>query len=318
MIKTATQLKALVRNLAKTTGIPNYILIRRYMMDRFLERLSQTRYRDAFILKGGLLISEMVGLETRATKDIDTTVTGVPLTENGMEQVFREIIAVDLDDEVTFSLAGINTIMDESEYEGLRVGIDAHLDSIVMPLKIDISTGDAITPQAIAYDYRLMFEGRTIAVKAYPIETVLAEKIETMISRAETNTRMRDFYDMHILLKSYSGNIDRDTLQKALEATARRRGTAGVFVESEEVLTALENSPYLKELWQNYQMRNPYVKGITWDAVMQSARILCLMSGIEINKPSVLNAHNVLEGKCKHDETNRDRKVSRSRSGEER
>ena len=302
MIRSSTQLKDLVRNLAKSTGIPNYILIRRYMMERFLERLSQTQYRDAFILKGGMLISEMVGIQTRATKDIDTTVAGLPLTEKSMDQIIREIIAVDLGDQVTFSLVGISPIMDESEYEGLRVGIETRLDNMITPLKIDISTGDAITPQAITYDYGLMFEDRTIAIKAYPIETVLAEKIETMISRADTNTRMRDFYDMHILLKSRFGEIDNDTLRNALDATAKQRGTADFLSGAESVLKGLENSPRMAELWKNYQMKNSYAKDITWDAVMLSARKLCLMSGLEVNKPSILKTLNVLKEESRHRE----------------
>jgi len=272
------------------------------MMERFLERLSQTQYRDAFILKGGMLISEMVGIQARATKDIDTTVAGLPLTEKSMEQIIREIISVDLGDQVTFGLVGISPIMDESEYEGLRVGIETRLDNMITPLKIDISTGDAITPQAINYDYGLMLEDRTISIKAYPIETVLAEKIETMISRADTNTRMRDFYDMFILLKSHSGEIDNDTLRNALNATARQRGTADFLSRAESVLKGLEISPRMAELWQNYQMKNSYAKDITWDAVTLSARKLCLMFGLEVNKPSILKTLNVLKEESRHQE----------------
>ncbi len=319
MIKSSTQLKDLVRNLAKSTGIPNYILIRRYMMERFLERLSQTQYRDAFILKGGMLISEMVGIQARATKDIDTTVAGLPLTEESMDQIIRQIISVDLGDQVTFNLAGISPIMDESEYEGLRVGLETRLDNMITPLKIDISTGDAITPQAITYDYGLMFEDRTIEIKAYPIETVLAEKIETMISRADTNTRMRDFYDMHILLKSRSGEIDIDTLRSALDATAKQRGTADFLSGAESVLKVLENSPRMADLWRNYQMKNSYAKDISWDAVMLSARKLCLMSGLEVNKPSILKTLNVLnEESRRREEHHTDRDRSRTHYSEER
>ena len=319
MIKSSTQLKDLVRNLAKSTGIPNYILIRRYMMERFLERLSQTQYRDAFILKGGMLISEMVGIQARATKDIDTTVAGLPLTEESMDQIIRQIISVDLGDQVTFNLAGISPIMDESEYEGLRVGLETRLDNMITPLKIDISTGDAITPQAITYDYGLMFEDRTIEIKAYPIETVLAEKIETMISRADTNTRMRDFYDMHILLKSRSGEIDIDTLRSALDATAKQRGTADFLSGAESVLKVLENTPRMADLWRNYQMKNSYAKDISWDAVMLSARKLCLMSGLEVNKPSILKTLNVLnEESRRREEHHTDRDRSRTHYSEER
>lgn len=319
MIKTAVQLKDLVRNLARSTGIPNYILLRRYMMERFLERLAQTHYRNAFILKGGMLISDMVGVESRATKNIDATVAGLPLTEESMKQAIQEILSVDVGDHVAFSLVSLDPIMDEAEYEGLRVSLETRLDNAIIPLKIDISTGDAITPQAIPYAYRLMFEDRTIAIKAYPIETVLAEKLETMITRADANSRMRDFYDMHILLKIRSGEIDSDTLRKALDATARKRGTADHLGNAEAVLVVLENSPRMAELWQNYQMKNSYAKDITWDAVVLSARKLCLMSGLEVNKPSILKTLTVLNEESLHREEHRtDKERAKPHRGEER
>ena len=287
MIRTSRQLKDLVRNLAQSTGIPNYILLRRYMMERFLERLSQTAYRDVLILKGGMLISEMVGIEARATKDIDATAAGIPLNEETIKRIIHEIIAVDIGDHVAFSMVGISPIMDESEYEGLRVNLETKLDGAITPLKIDISTGDAITPKPVAYDYRLMFENRTIPIKAYPIETVLAEKIETMISRSDTNTRMRDFYDVHILLKSRVKEIDEDTLKRALSATAKRRGTEGQLSNAESILHGLENSPRMVELWKNYQSKNSYAIDFTWEAMMLSARKLCLMCGLDVKKPSL-------------------------------
>ena len=318
MIRTSTQLKDLVRNLAKSTGIPNYILIRRYMMERFLERLSQTEYRDAFILKGGMLISDMVGIQARATKDMDTAVSGLPLTIQNMEQIIREIISINLGDQVTFHLVGISPIMDELEYEGLRVGIETHLDKMITHLKIDVSTGDAITPQAITYNYGFMFEDRTIQIKAYPIETVPAEKIETMISRADTNTRMRDFYDMHILLKTHYDEIDNDSLRNALNATSRQRGTTDSLSGAELVLKTLENSPRMAELWQKYQVFNSYAKGLTWDAVTLSVRELCLMSGLEVNKLSIRKALNMLtEESRRKEERHSNKETPERQSGKE-
>lgn len=310
MIRSSKQLKALVQNLSKSTGIPNYILIRRYIMERFLERLSQTQYSNFFILKGGMLISNMVGFEARATKDIDTTITGLSLTEDNMRKIIQEILSIDLGDNIEFSFTGIRPIMDEMEYEGLRVVIDSHLDNMNTPLKIDISTGDIITPQAITYDYSLMFEKRTIAIKAYSIETVLAEKIETMISRSDTNTRMRDFYDMHILLKSCHGEIDNNTLRNALIATSKHRGSLDNLSGAESVLKVLENSILMAELWHNYQMKNSYAIDVTWDAVMISSRKLCLMSGLEVDKPSILKKLNVFNEESKRIEkhqTNKER-----------
>ena len=280
MIRTARQLKDLIRNLSCSTGIPQYILIRRYMMERFLERLSLTSYRGAFVLKGGMLVSEMVGIGVRATMDIDATVKGLPLNEESMKAVVNEIIAVGIGDNVHFSVTGIAPIMDEAEYGGIRIGLEALFDGSVTPLKLDISTGDAITPKAIVYDYRLMFEDRHIEIMAYPIETVLSEKLETMISRAETNTRMRDFYDMHILLQGYTNEINDETLKEALKATAEQRGTSERLRDAEEVLSALKASQRMTELWQGYQAKNVYAEGFSWDKVMRSVQTLCVRSGL--------------------------------------
>ena len=249
---------------------------------------------------------------------MDTAVSGLPLTIQNMEQIIREIISINLGDQVTFHLVGISPIMDELEYEGLRVGIETHLDKMITHLKIDVSTGDAITPQAITYNYGFMFEDRTIQIKAYPIETVLAEKIETMISRADTNTRMRDFYDMHILLKTHYDEIDNDSLRNALNATSRQRGTTDSLSGAELVLKTLENSPRMAELWQKYQVFNSYAKGLTWDAVTLSVRELCLMSGLEVNKLSIRKALNMLtEESRRKEERHSNKETPERQSGKE-
>ena len=199
MIHSSKQLKDLIRNLSKEVGIEAHVLIRKYMMERFLERVSSSKYNGSFILKGGMLVAAFVGVEARATMDIDTTIKGIPVTIVDMERTITEISNIDLDDNVKFRIKKVSEIMDEAEYSGIRFSMDAVLDGAVIPLKIDISTGDVITPREIAYSYKLMFEDRTIPIMTYPIETVLAEKLETVISRSITNTRMRDFYDIHIL-----------------------------------------------------------------------------------------------------------------------
>lgn len=222
MIHTSRQLKDFVRNLSKETGIEPHVLIRKYIMERFLERTSLSKHREQFILKGGLLVSAFVGTEVRATMDIDTTVRGLPVTEENMTQIIKEICDMNLDDNIRFKIKGVSEIMDEAEYSGLRFAVEAYLDGSVIPLKIDISTGDAITPREILYPYKLMFENRSISIMTYPIETVLAEKLETLIARSVTNTRMRDFYDIHVLLNSEKQKIDYTTLQKALSATSMK------------------------------------------------------------------------------------------------
>ena len=219
MIHSSRQLKDLVRNMSEKTGVEAHVLIRKYMMERFLERMSLSKYRDNFVLKGGLLVSAFVGTQIRTTMDIDTTIHGLSISEKSMTQIIEEICAIPLDDNVRFEVKNVSTIMDGAEYGGIRFSMEAFLDNSVTPLKIDISTGDIITPCEILYSYKLMFEDQDIAIMVYPIETVLAEKIETVIARSTTNTRMRDFYDIHVLLNSPKQVINQAVLSRALTAT---------------------------------------------------------------------------------------------------
>ena len=288
MIHTSRQLKDLVRNLSKETGIEAHVLIRKFIMERFLERTSLSKYRDQFVLKGGLLVSAFVGTEVRATMDIDTTIRGLPVTEEDMTRIISEICDVELNDNITFKIKSVSAIMDEAEYSGLRFAMEAYLDGSVTPLKIDVSTGDAITPREILYSYKLMFEDRSISIMTYPIETVLAEKLETLIARSVTNTRMRDFYDIHVLLNSEKQEIDYATLQKALSATSAKRESTELMKEAESVLVTLKDNALMQDLWKSYQRKFPYAADYSWDDVMWSARKLAHEAGLIVEKPSVI------------------------------
>ena len=282
MIHSSKQLKDLIRNLSKEVGIEAHVLIRKYMMERFLERVSSSKYNGSFILKGGMLVAAFVGVEARATMDIDTTIKGIPVTIIDMERTITEISNIDLDDNVKFRIKKVSEIMDEAEYSGIRFSMDAVLDGAVIPLKIDISTGDVITPREIAYSYKLMFEDRTIPIMTYPIETVLAEKLETVISRSITNTRMRDFYDIHILLKSQ--NIDADILALALERTAKKRGNFNLLENAESVLKVVKSDEDMKRLWDIYQKKFKYAGEYTWDEVIHSVRELSIEAKLDVVK----------------------------------
>ena len=282
MIHSSKQLKDLIRNLSKEVGIEAHVLIRKYMMERFLERVSSSKYNGSFILKGGMLVAAFVGVEARATMDIDTTIKGIPVTIVDMERTITEISNIDLDDNVKFRIKKVSEIMDESEYSGIRFSMDAVLDGAVIPLKIDISTGDVITPREIAYSYKLMFEDRTIPIMTYPIETVLAEKLETVISRSITNTRMRDFYDIHILLKSQ--NINADILALALERTAKKRGNFSLLENAESVLKIVKSDEDMKRLWNIYQKKFKYAGEYTWDEVIHSVRELSIEAKLDVVK----------------------------------
>ena len=282
MIHSSKQLKDLIRNLSKEVGIEAHVLIRKYMMERFLERVSSSKYNGSFILKGGMLVAAFVGVEARATMDIDTTIKGIPVTLVDMERTITEISNIDLDDNVKFRIKKVSEIMDEAEYPGIRFSMDAVLDGAVIPLKIDISTGDVITPREIAYSYKLMFEDRTIPIMTYPIETVLAEKLETVISRSITNTRMRDFYDIHILLKSQ--NINADILALALERIAKKRGNFSLLENAESVLKIVKSDEDMKRLWDIYQKKFKYAGEYTWDEVIHSVRELSIEAKLDVVK----------------------------------
>lgn len=274
MIKTAKQLKDLIRNLSKEKSADAQLLMRNYMMERFLERISLSEYKDKFILKGGMLVAAMVGLDARSTMDLDAAVKGANVTVKDVENIISAIVSVPLDDGVSFRMKKISEIMDEAEYPGVRVGLETKFDGVITPLKIDISTGDVITPREVRYHFKLMLEERTIDVWAYNLETVLAEKLETIISRTITNTRMRDFYDIYILCQIHGKTLNAEILHDALYATAKKRGTEQYLQDATDVFDEVENDVGMKKLWQSYQKKFSYASDIPWEEVMQSVSAL--------------------------------------------
>ena len=275
MIRTARQLKDLIRNLSKEKSADAHILMRNYMMERFLERISFSEYRDRFVLKGGMLVAAMVGLDARSTMDLDATIKGVNVSTEDVEKLIDAIIAVPIDDGVSFQIKSIMEIMDEAEYPGIRVSMTSVFDSVVTPLKIDISTGDAITPKEVRYRFKLMLEDRSIDILAYNLETVLAEKLETIITRTVTNTRMRDFYDIYILHQIHGKTLDQTVFSEALRATACKRGTEQNLVEAEEVIEEVKNSPVMQRLWVAYQKKFSYAADVDWGNVIDAVQGLC-------------------------------------------
>lgn len=276
MITTARQLKDLIRNLSKKKSADAQILMRNYMMERFLERISLSEYKNQFILKGGMLVAAMVGLDARATMDLDATIKGTNVSVEDVEMIISQIISIPLDDGVSFRIKRISEIMEEADYPGVRVSMETKFDGVITPLKIDISTGDIITPREIKYNFNLMLENRTIEVWAYNLETVLAEKLETVISRNVTNTRMRDFYDIYILQKLYGEQLSKDVLRDALVATAKKRETLEQ-IETEdidEVFDEIQSSSVMENLWKAYQRNYSYSADIPWHTIMKSIRTL--------------------------------------------
>lgn len=269
-MKSARQVKDLIRNMAKEKDINAQILQRNYLFERLLERISQSEFKNHIILKGGLLVASLVGVNLRSTMDMDATIKGYPMTLPDIEHAFSEILSIQLDDGVTMALIKTEVIRDGDDYEGFRLSVEARLDQIRLPLKVDLTTGDQITPKEIDYEFTLLFEDRKIEILAYNIETVLAEKLETIISRGTANTRMRDFYDVHVLLKFYEKNISGGQLSDALIATVSYRGSLPLFTDAKEILEDVLQSPYMETSWERYRKKYPYAEDISWNMIGNS------------------------------------------------
>ncbi|MGB4649623.1 MAG: nucleotidyl transferase AbiEii/AbiGii toxin family protein [Acetivibrionales bacterium] len=279
-MNTSTQLKALIRNIAKEKSVQAEIILRNFMLERLLERISLSSFRDKFILKGGMLIAAMVGIDTRSTMDMDATIRGIPLSEAALAEAMKEILACPVDDGVKMILKGFENIRDESEYPGIRVSIEAILDKTRQVMKVDITSGDKITPQAVEYSFKLLFENRSINILAYNLETVLAEKLETILSRSTANTRMRDYYDVYILTTLRAQDINWSLFPQALKNTAEKRGSYSHLLETgDDIMGEIEQSQVLANLWSRYKQKNSYVDDLTWRQVIESVKMLYIKAG---------------------------------------
>ncbi len=272
MIRTATQLKAKIRNLSAGDSRKAQTLIRNYIMERFLERVALSRYRNNFILKGGMLVAAVVGLDTRATMDIDTTVKSLHLDMENARRIIEEIISVEIPDGVNFHITKATDIMEEHDYSGIRFMLEASIDNLRQAIKIDISTGDVITPHAVEFSYRLMFEDRSISLLTYNLETLLAEKMETIMSRGTANTRMRDFYDIYVI--SSQKSFDQDVLKNAFYATCEKRETIVQIPDFIDTISSIESDEVMRSQWENFRNDSIFVGELSWAEVMASVRNL--------------------------------------------
>jgi predicted nucleotidyltransferase component of viral defense system len=267
-MKSSDQLKALLRNLSKEKLVRPQVLLQHYLLERLLERISVSKYCSKIILKGGMLISSLVGLEARSTMDIDTTFCNHSFSETSIYDALKEIASIDLNDGSYFNVVSIKKIRDHVRYPSFRLSLSCTFHEIKQQLKIDVTTGDVITPNAIDYQYRLMFESRNIDLKTYNIETIFAEKLETVISRGILNTRMRDFYDLYSLNRIYSSKIDSSLLKKAFEATSKNRDSYKLWELKASILQQIRQSITMKDFWKQYQKHFSYSETITWTNVM--------------------------------------------------
>jgi predicted nucleotidyltransferase component of viral defense system len=270
-VKRSMQLKALIRNISKEKSVESEVILRNFMLERFLERISVSQYREKFILKGGMLIAAMVGIDSRSTMDMDATISGVEFSEDVLKETIENILAIQIDDGVSMTLMGLENIRDESEYPGIRVSIEAILEKTRQIMKVDVTAGDIITPRAMEYSFKLLFEERKISILAYNLETVLSEKLETILIRGTTTTRMRDYYDIYILTNLRASIIDWDIFHKAFKRTSEKRESYEKIIASGiGLLQEIEKSKTQIELWKRYQKKNNYAADLEWDQVIKS------------------------------------------------
>ena len=261
-MKTSEQIKGAIRNISKKTGINPNSLLQMCLFEGILEKLSKSKYSENFILKGGLLISSLIGVDMRSTMDMDTTLRGIPLNEESISNILNEILAIEIDADIEYKLIKLSPIRQEDVYEDFCASISCIFGKINATLNIDITTGDVITPREMNYSYSKILEEGTIPIMTYTIETILAEKFETISSRNITTTRARDFYDLYMIYSIYKDKIDKDILRKAIERTSKYRGSFETALQYKEIVELFRESETPKELWKKYTQNNPYSKDV--------------------------------------------------------
>ena len=261
-MKTSEQIKGAIRNISKKTGVNPNSLLQMCLFEGILEKLSKSKYSENFILKGGLLISSLIGVDMRSTMDMDTTLRGIPLNEVSITKILNEILAIEIDADIEYKLIKLSPIRQEDVYEDFCASISCIFGKINATLNIDITTGDVITPREMNYSYSKILEEGTIPIMTYTIETILAEKFETISSRNITTTRARDFYDLYMIYSIYKDKIDKDILRKAIERTSKYRGSFETALQYKEIVELFRESETTKELWKKYTQNNPYAKDV--------------------------------------------------------
>ena len=273
MKRNAMSLKAIINNIAKENKVSAQSVLQTYMLERLLERISISKYKDNFILRGGMLISAMLGIDSRTTMDMDTTIKGFKLTEENITNIINEICNIKIDDGVTFEVQKIELIREDDDYGGYRITFKAnYMESMPVIMKIDITTGDKITYKEIKYSFDLMLEDRKIQIWSYNLETVIAEKFESIIKRGILGTRIRDFYDIYMLLKTQTNNINFNILKDAVYYTAEHRNTTDIIKDCPKIIEQLNNSNIMKRQWERYKKNNFYAEEIKYEDLIESLK----------------------------------------------
>lgn len=264
-MKTSEQIKGAIRNITKKTGVNANSLLQMCLFEGILEKISKSKYKNHIILKGGLLISSLIGVEMRSTLDMDTTIRGLPMNEENISKILHEILEITIDADIVYRLIKLERIRKEDLYEDFCATITCRYGKINANLNIDITTGDIITPKEIQYSYEKILEEGSISILTYTIETIIAEKFETISSRNITTTRARDFYDLYMLYKLYKSKIDRNVLKEAITLTSQHRNSFSLVLQYKEIVKLFYQSNSLKNLWDKYIQNNPYAKEISFD-----------------------------------------------------
>ena len=265
---TSEKLKGKIKSFSEKNNLKAQEVLQMYFFERFLTRLEKSRYRVNFIIKGGFLISSIIGIQNRTTMDIDTTIKGLPVKEEIIKEIILEILNIEVNDEIEFVLGKIENIREISEYENYRLHLTANFEKIKNPLKIDITTGDVIIPSEIEYSYETIFKEK-LNILVYSLETLIAEKYETIIKRNITTTRLRDFYDIYMIFKLKNDKIDVNNLKQAIWETAKNRNSTEEILESKEILEDIKNDEYLNKQWNIYKNENKYVDNIQFSEILE-------------------------------------------------
>ncbi|MBS1340150.1 MAG: nucleotidyl transferase AbiEii/AbiGii toxin family protein [Clostridia bacterium] len=257
--------KAIINNMAKENNVAAQSVLQTYMLERLLERISISKYKDNFILKGGMLISAMLGIDSRTTMDMDTTIKGLPLTKDNITNIMDEICNIEIDDNVTLKINKVELIREDDDYGGYRITFEAKYNN-EMPviMKIDITTGDKITYKEIEYSFTLMLEDRKIQIWSYNVETIIAEKFEAIVKRGVLSTRIRDYYDVYMLINTQNKIIDKKTLKDAITLTAQHRGTNEIIKDWKKIVEKIANDSKMRQQWKRYQKDNFYAEEIEY------------------------------------------------------
>ena len=261
-------IKEKAKEIEKQHNLSYYEVLQRFMFERILERISVSKYNDNFILKGGLLLTAMFGVDNRTTKDMDTTIIGIDVSKNKMVKVLNEILSIDLKDRVKFDVVDITDIREEDEYGGNKYYIVGRIEDTKVNLEIDISTGDKVTPRELKYKYPLTFEDRSIMINSYNIETILSEKIETVLRRGTFNSRMKDYYDIYFFLTKLKECIDVNILKLAIETTFNKRKSFSYLNDYKQILETIKNSERTKKIWNTYSKKYKYARDIKFDNIL--------------------------------------------------